>query len=74
MNGRTGKSINPKVLLWWVAIIALTVSGAMYYFLEEQAEIDVALRQRRLIFPMIGVVIAGICFIAGTAGRWFYPK
>ncbi len=74
MNGRTGKSINPKVLLWWVAIIALAVSGAMYYFLGEQAKIDVALRQKRLLFPMVGVVIAGICFIAGTSSRWFYPK
>ena len=23
---------------------------------------------------IVGIVIAGICLIAGTAGRWFYPK
>ena len=74
MNNRHSRSVNPKVMLWWIAIIALAVSGALYYFLGEQAEIDVQLRQRRLIFPLIGIVIAGICFIAGTAGRWFYPK
>jgi hypothetical protein len=66
--------LQPNVLLWWVAIISLTVSGALYYFLGKQAEIDVHVGQQRLIFPLVGIVIAGICLIAGTAGRWFYPK
>jgi hypothetical protein len=65
---------HPQALLWWVAIIALAVSGALYYFLGTQAEIDVHVRQQRMIFPLIGIVIAGVCLIAGTAGRWFYPK
>lgn len=65
---------NPKVLLWWVAIISLAVSASLFYFLKEQAQYDVTLDQRRMIFPVIGIVIAGICIIAGTAGRWFYPK
>ena len=65
---------NPNVLLWWVAIIALAISGALYYFLGTQAEIDVHTREQRLIFPLVGIVIAGVCLIAGTAGRWFYPK
>lgn len=65
---------HPQALLWWVAIIALAVSGALYYFLGQQAELDVAVRQQRMIFPLIGIIIAGICLIAGTAGRWFYPK
>lgn len=73
MNNRN-KSANPQVMLWWVAIIALAISGALYYFLGEQAQIDVELRQRRLIFPLIGIVIAGVCVIAGTSSRWFYPK
>lgn len=64
----------PKALLWWVAVISLAVSGALYYFLKTQAQIDVALEQRIMIFPLIGVIIAGVCLIAGTAGRWFYPK
>lgn len=63
-----------NVLLWWVAIIALVLSGALYYFLGKQAEIDVSMRQQRMVFPLIGIVIAGVCLIAGTAGRWFYPK
>ena len=71
---RKQSSIKSNVLLWWVAIIALTVSGALYYFLGTQAEIDVHISQKRLLFPLIGIVVAGICLIAGTAGRWFYPK
>jgi hypothetical protein len=64
----------PKALLWWVSIISLVVSAALYYFLKEQAQYDVALDQRRMLFPLIGVIVAGVCIIAGTAGRWFYPK
>ena len=65
---------HPRALLWWVAIIALGISIALFFALGDQAEIDVALRQRRMLFPLIGVIIAGVCLIAGTAGRWFYPK
>lgn len=65
---------NPQALLWWVAIIALTVTLALFFFLREQAQYDPALNQRRLLIPVIGIIIAGVCFIAGTAGRWFYPK
>ena len=64
----------PKALLWWVAIISLAISAALYFFLKEQAQYDVTIDQRRLLFPLIGIVIAGTCIIAGTAGRWFYPK
>lgn len=64
----------PNALLWWVAIIALILSGTLYYFLGKQAEVDVTMRQQRMMFPLIGIVIAGVCLIAGTAGRWFYPK
>jgi len=70
----TKNPFNPKALLWWVAIISVAVSAALYFSLGEQAELDVALRQRRMLFPGIAVIIAGICIIAGTAGRWFYPK
>ena len=64
----------PKVLLWWVAIIALGVSAAIYFGLEEQAKYDVTIAQRRILAPVIGIVIAGVCIITGTAERWFYPK
>jgi hypothetical protein len=66
--------INPKVLLWWIAIISLVLSAMLYFLLKEQAQYDVALNQRRMLFPLIGIIIAGICIITGTAGRWFYPK
>ncbi len=64
----------PKALLWWVSIISLAISIALFVFLKEQAQYDVALSQKRYIFPLIGIIIAGVCAIAGTAGRWFYPK
>jgi hypothetical protein len=66
--------INAKALLWWVAIISLAVSITLYFLLKDQAQYDVDLDRRRILFPLIGIVIAGICIIAGTAGRWFYPK
>lgn len=65
---------NPHALLWWVAIISLVVSGVLYFMLGNQAEFDVSVRQQRMIFPLIGIIIAGVCVICGTAGRWFYPK
>lgn len=65
---------NPTLLLWWVAIISLVITGTIYYLLGEQAQYDVDLNQRRIFIPVIGVIIAGICIIAGTSGRWFYPK
>lgn len=60
-----------NALLWWVAIIALAVSGALFVLLKGQAEVDVAARQQRILFPLAGIVIAGICLITGTAKRWF---
>ena len=67
---------NPNALLWWIAIISLAVSGAIYYFLGKTGDIEFnqSLQQKRMLVMLIGVVIAGVCAIAGTAGRWFYPK
>ena len=64
----------PKALLWWIAIISLAVTGALYYFLGTQAEFDPSIEQKRMLFLLIGIIIAGVCLIAGTASRWFYPK
>lgn len=73
MNSKKGP-FNPKIILWWVAIISLAVSAALFFFLKEQAQYDAALNQRRMIFPLIGIIIAGICIISGTADRWFQSK
>ena len=59
------------MILWWVAIISLGVSVAIYYALENQANFDADMNQRRLFLPLIGVIIAGVCLIAGTSHRWF---
>ena len=66
--------LNTSILLWWVAIISLVVGGVLYYMLGKQAEVDVSVSRLRMMFPLISIIIAGICAIAGTAGRWFYPK
>ena len=73
MNTQKGP-FSPNALLWWVAIIALVVSVVLYIMLGKQAATDVHVARTRVIFPFIGVLIAGVCLIAGTAGRWFYPK
>jgi hypothetical protein len=73
MKGKKGP-FQPQTLLWWLAIISLTVSAALYFFLREQAQYDISLDERRLQFPLVGIIIAGICIIAGTARHWFYPK
>ncbi len=64
----------PKTFLWWIAIIALGISGALFYFLKSQAQYDASIEETRMFVPMIGIIIAGICVIAATAERWFYPK
>ncbi|MEN7972311.1 MAG: hypothetical protein ABFR47_00600 [Verrucomicrobiota bacterium] len=72
----TGKK-NPfkaKALLWWVSIISLAVAASLYFLLKEQAQYDVTLDQRRMFFPVVGILIAGICLICGTASRWFHTK
>ena len=61
-----------KALLWWIAIIALAVTFTLYFALAPQAQYDVSIAQKRIFLPVIGIVIAGLCLIAGTAGRWFY--
>lgn len=75
MKTNKGQS-NTNILLWWTAIISLAVSGAIYYFLgnTDDFEYNQALQQMRTFILLIGVIIAGICVIAGTASRWFYPK
>lgn len=72
---KTNKSpFKPNILLWWVAIIALAVSGMIFYLTAQPAEYDPAVETMRKLALMVGFVVAGICLIAGTAGRWFYPK
>lgn len=69
MNNKT--PTQPKIMLWWVAIISLIVSGLIFFLLKDTAEVDVTVRQQRMIFPLIGVLVAGVCLIVGTAARWF---
>jgi len=73
MNARKGP-FNPKILLWWVAVTALGISGSVFFLLKDQAEYDDHIAGIRVFVPVVGVLIAGICLIAGTAERWFYPK
>jgi hypothetical protein len=56
-------------MLWWVSILALGVSASVYILLEKQAEIDVAFERTRLLFSLIGITIAGLCFICGISKK-----
>ncbi|HEY5653830.1 MAG TPA: hypothetical protein VIR63_05625 [Pontiella sp.] len=64
----------PNALLWWVAIISLVVSISVFFLLEEQAKYDVQIRTQRMLFPLVGILIAGVCLITGTAKLWFHSK
>ena len=72
MYGKThhNKTRQP-VILWWIAIISISLSLAIYYAFKQQASVDVDVNQQRLFIPFVGFVIAGICLIAGTSHRWF---
>ena len=58
-------------MLWWISILAIGISVSVYILMEKQAEIDVAAERTRLLFPLIGIIIAGLCFICGLSGKWF---
>ena len=58
-------------MLWWISILAIGISVSVYILMEKQAEIDVAAERTRLLFPLIGIIIAGLCFISGLSGKWF---
>ena len=60
----------PNAILWWVAITALAVSGALYYFLGTQAQIDVQLERRHDLIPnMVETAKAYLTHEAGGEGE-----
>jgi hypothetical protein len=58
-------------ILWWIAILAIGISVSVYIFMKKPAEIDVAIERTRLLFPLIGITIAGLCLICGISKKWF---
>ena len=63
-----------KGLLLWVGITVLIISLALFFMLKSTALTDPSVERIRLLSLLVGVAVAGICLIAGTAHRWFYPK
>ena len=59
-------------MLWWISILAIGISASVYILMEKQAEIDVAAERTRLLFSLIGIIIAGLCFICGISKKWFF--
>ena len=57
-------------MLWWISILAIGISASVYILMEKQAEIDVAAERTRLLFSLIGITIAGLCFICGISKKW----
>ncbi len=58
-------------MLWWISILAIGISVSVYILMEKQAEIDITAERTRLLFPLIGITIAGLCFICGISKKWF---
>ncbi|MFL2876572.1 MAG: hypothetical protein ACJZ86_01795 [Pontiellaceae bacterium] len=58
-------------MLWWISILAIGISASVYILMGKQAEIDIAAERTRLLFPLIGIIIAGLCFICGISKKWF---
>lgn len=66
------KTKHPKgTILCWFSIIALAISFTAYFLLGEQAKTDVLIEKQRLLYLLIGVLIAGICFISLIASSWY---
>ena len=63
-----------KGLLLWVGMTVLIISLALFFMLKVPASSDPDVERVRLLSLLVGVAVAGICLIAGTAHRWFYPK
>lgn len=56
--------------LWWIAAISLTI-GLSIFLLIPASEYDPASQKYRPIALVAGILIAGLCLIVGTRGRWF---
>ena len=58
-----------SLFLVWLAVVSFVISIATYLLLEQAAEYDVSIARQRLIYPLVGTIIAGTCLICLKIGE-----
>ena len=58
-----------SLFLVWLAVVSFIISIATYLLLEQAAEYDVSIARQRLIYPLVGTIIAGTCLICLKIGK-----
>ena len=58
-----------SLFLVWLAVVSFIISIATYLLLEQAAEYDVSIARQRLIYPLVGTIIAGTCLICLKIGE-----
>ena len=58
-----------SLFLVWLAVVSFVISIATYLLLEQAAEYDVSIARQRLIYPLVGTIIAGTCLICLKIGK-----
>jgi len=65
------KKANQHAWLWWVATIALSIGGSIFFLLKPVAENDPEIQGYRAMALVVCIMISGLCIIIGTSRRWF---
>ena len=58
-----------SLFLIWLAVVSFIISIATYLLLERAAEYDIAIARQRLVYPLVGTIISGICLICLRSGK-----
>ena len=58
-----------SLFLVWLAVVSFIISIVTYLLLEQAAEYDVSIARQRLIYPLVGTIIAGTCLICLKIGE-----
>ena len=58
-----------SLFLVWLAVVSFVISIVTYLLLEQAAEYDVSIARQRLIYPLVGTIIAGTCLICLKIGK-----
>ena len=62
---------NKNDLLWWIAILSLTISITAYILLDDAAKLDSIIERQRLFYLFLGFIISGVCVICSNIKNWY---
>lgn len=62
---------NKNCILWWIAILSLTLSLTAYILLDEAAKTDFIVEKQRLFYLFIGFIVSGLCIICKSFKNWY---